>query len=358
MVFGRERLQQPPRPALAGELVFTVRRSRGTRPSFGSTYGGCVNRKKKHHADDGFLLPSAAPHLPNFLSGGCPIEPYSVLSAREGVWQDRKRAWMSVGIKSEIGRKGGLLFSDDQSVQKFDYYRVASGMKPTTQAQGTSIFDPVLCECLYRWFCPPNGQVVDPFAGGSVRGIVAGMLSRKYWGSDLSADQINANREQAKTIAPPVMPTWVCGDSNVMLADAPSADFVMSCPPYGNLEVYSKDKSDLSAMPNAEFLKMYRSIIGKAVAKLKPDSFAAFVVGDYRDDAGYYQDFVSETILAFKNAGCRLYNEIILVTVVGSASMRITRQFSAGRKFCKIHQNVLVFCKSDWQRAAAKLGAP
>jgi hypothetical protein len=37
----------------------------------------------------------------------------------------------------------------------------------------TSIFDPVLCEIAYRWFCPSGGTVLDPFAGGSVRGIVA-----------------------------------------------------------------------------------------------------------------------------------------------------------------------------------------
>ena len=35
----------------------------------------------------------------------CP--PFSVLNAREGWWQDRKRWWLSLGIKSEEGRGGG-----------------------------------------------------------------------------------------------------------------------------------------------------------------------------------------------------------------------------------------------------------
>src|SRR5262245_30063826 len=30
--------------------------------------------------------------------------PFSVLNAREGPWQERKRAWISIGIKSELGR--------------------------------------------------------------------------------------------------------------------------------------------------------------------------------------------------------------------------------------------------------------
>ena len=35
------------------------------------------------------------------------IPPFSVLSAREGWWQNRKRAWLALGIKSELGRGEG-----------------------------------------------------------------------------------------------------------------------------------------------------------------------------------------------------------------------------------------------------------
>lgn len=41
------------------------------------------------------------------------IAPFSVLNAREGWWQDRKRAWLALGIQSEVGRGENLLaFSD------------------------------------------------------------------------------------------------------------------------------------------------------------------------------------------------------------------------------------------------------
>lgn len=59
---------------------------------------------------------------------------------------------------------------------------------------GTSIFDPVLTELAYRWFCPPTGYILDPFAGGSVRGIVAAVLGRAYTGIDLRPEQIEANQ--------------------------------------------------------------------------------------------------------------------------------------------------------------------
>ncbi len=35
------------------------------------------------------------------------IPPFSVLDARQGYWQDRKRAWLALGIESELGRGGG-----------------------------------------------------------------------------------------------------------------------------------------------------------------------------------------------------------------------------------------------------------
>jgi hypothetical protein len=39
------------------------------------------------------------------------IPPFSVLNAREGWWQDRKRAWLALGIKSEEGRGGGMTWN-------------------------------------------------------------------------------------------------------------------------------------------------------------------------------------------------------------------------------------------------------
>ena len=279
--------------------------------------------------------------------------PFSVLDARSGEWQDRKRAWASVGIQSEIGRGDDLTYS--AAAKSFDFYRLKEGVRDKSDEQGTSLFDPTLCECIYRWFSPDGGQVIDPFAGGSVRGIVAGMLRRKYWGCDLRGEQVEANKKQGEIIRPEVMPEWIQGDSLELMDKAPESDLLFSCPPYGDLEKYSDDPDDLSSMEWHTFKAAYSRIILKSVKRMKDNSFACFVVGDFRDKKGFYRDFVSATISAFRDAGANLYNEAILVTAVGSASMRVTKQFEAGRKFAKTHQNVLVFCKGDWKKAANKL---
>jgi DNA modification methylase len=246
--------------------------------------------------------------------------------------------------------------------------RDTEGLDPVSAAilevasTGTSIFDPVLCELAYRWFCPPGGAVLDPFAGGSVRGIVASKLGRPYTGIDLRTEQVDANRAQAEQICGDPMPRWVCGDSREMMPTlarqgiTPQFDFVFSCPPYADLEVYSDDPRDLSTLEYDEFRAAYAQIIAGACALLKADRFACFVVGDVRDRQGFYRNFPWHTIEAFEATGFRLYNEAILVTAVGSLPIRAGKQFAASRKLGKTHQQFYVFCKGDPRKATEAVG--
>lgn len=212
---------------------------------------------------------------------------------------------------------------------------------------GTSIFDPVLCELVYKWFCPAGGKVLDPFAGGSVRGIVAAKLGYGYTGVELREEQVEANIKQAKAIG--VNPKWIVGDSaRISSLVKGKYDIVFSCPPYYDLEVYSDAAGELSAMPTYDdFLVAYRKIISASVSKLKDNRFSCFVVGDVRDKKGCYRNFVGDTVAAFIEAGASLYNEAILVTAVGSLPIRVGKQFNSGRKLGKTHQNILVFYKGN-----------
>lgn len=303
---------------------------------------------------------------PSSLKDSFIFPPFSILDTRSGVWQERKRKWMQLGFNSQETREDVELIA--KSGQSTAIYELKNKMRDMLQREpnwdeiidyakkkglhvyeGASIFDPVLCELSYRWFCPEGGKILDPFAGGSVRGIVAGSLGFQYAGIDLRLDQVQANRKQASILSLENV-DWFDGDSNEVLdlyKPLDGFDFVYSCPPYADLEKYSDDPKDLSNMDYADFKEVYFSIIKKAVAQLKEDRFACFVVGDVRDKKGFYYNFVSDTIQAFKDAGMELYNEIILVNTVGSLAIRVRRQFNGGRKVGKMHQNVLVFYKGD-----------
>jgi len=224
---------------------------------------------------------------------------------------------------------------------------------------GTSIFDPCLTEILLQWFCPPGGHVLDPFCGGSVRGIVAAVTGRQYTGIDLSARQIKANKQQALKICPKNRPKWVVGDAADVktLCQGKQFDFVMTCPPYGDLEKYSNDPRDLSNMTWTEFLDKYRSIIRNALSLLKENRFAAFVVGNFRSKKrGVMRDLVGHTVAAFEGCGCWLFNEAVFINAIGSLPVRVGKQMVASRKLGKGHQNVLFFVKGDFRKAVEAIG--
>ncbi len=223
----------------------------------------------------------------------------------------------------------------------------------------SSPFDPVLTEVFYNWFCPPGGVILDPFAGGPVRGVVASLMGRRYVGIDVRAEQVLANKAQAAGLCGrnDTPPEWRTGDSaKLRQITRKRADFLFSCPPYHSLERYSSQPDDLSCMPWEVFLGAYRHIIKQSCRLLRDNRFAAFVVGDVRDKRGNYRGFPAETIRAFKDAGLELYNEAALVTAVGTLALRAHGNFKT-RKLGKSHQNVLVFVKGD-PAAAAKATAP
>ncbi|WP_338871681.1 hypothetical protein WBJ53_26030 [Spirosoma sp. SC4-14] len=304
------------------------------------------------------------------------VPPFTVLDTRQGYWQDRKKAWLELGFQSEAGRSENLTYAD--SAQAPGIYKVKNQLRndlnrePTwdevhaycdkhgiaTQST-TSIFDPVLCELAYRWFIPAGGHIYDPFAGGSVRGLVAAKLGYQYTGVDLRSEQVEENRQQALSLLSslPDAPVWICGNSldTARIMAGQTVDFVFTCPPYFDLEVYSDDPSDLSNMEFDEFSRQYIEIIRQSVALLKPNRFACLVIGDVRDQKGYYRNLIGLTVDAFEAAGARYYNEAVLVTQVASAAIR-ANQFLKGRKLVKTHQNVLVFYKGDPKQIKQELG--
>jgi hypothetical protein len=289
--------------------------------------------------------------------------PFSVLDTKDGRWQKRRRSWLKLGIKSEVGRGRGLFelveaakFQERHSKRRLAGKNCNPG-KNSRMLEGegsvVSVFDPFLCELIVRWFSPPGGVVLDPFAGGSVRGIVSSVLGRKYCGIELRRIQVEANREQLdENTTGRFPPKWKCGDSFDLVGKTPKADLLFSCPPYGDLEVYSGLPGDVSNMEYADFLERYREIISRSVERLRDDRFACFVVGNYRDKDGMYHDLVGDTVRAFADAGMGYYNEAVLLNAIGSAPVR-SRTYFTNRKLVKLHQNVLIFVKGSFKGASS-----
>lgn len=84
---------------------------------------------------EGLLGESLAPKKSGMLAEKFMIPPFTVLSAREGWWQERKRAWLSLGIQSELGRGADMAWGTGNDL---DGFRNGVGMQANKAAPGGS----------------------------------------------------------------------------------------------------------------------------------------------------------------------------------------------------------------------------
>lgn len=298
--------------------------------------------------EDDALFDMAAPP-PVSLADKFLVPPFSTLDRRAGYWTERKRRWQRFGIESELGRDESLAYGTGTDSWFND--------RLTSIGGGTSVFDPVLCELVYRWFSLPGDTVLDPFAGGSVRGIAASVLDRGYVGVDIREEQVAANRAQAH-LGTYTRPQWVVGDATRLDDCVPDDgfDLVFTCPPYADLEVYSDLERDISTWSYDDFLEGQAAAIRGAAARLAPDRFACWVTSDIRDKrSGAYRGLVAETIRQFEAAGMALHNEAVLLDPVGNFAIRAEKPFRATRKLVRAHQVLLVFTNGLPKRSAQRL---
>jgi hypothetical protein len=276
------------------------------------------------------------------------VPPFSVLDTRQGYWQQRKAAW-------------DRLIGDHGETREKALYRGNSKAETHLKIAGirsVSLLDAVLAEISVRWFSPDKGKVFDPFAGDTVFGFVAGYCGRQFTGIELRPEQADANNERVRKHK--LKAKYICDDGRNVDKHlrAGSQDMLFSCPPYFNLERYSKLENDASNQKSyADFLEILREAFSKGIAALKKDRFAVIVVGDIRDERGYYRGFPQDVVRIFAAEGMALYNDIILLNVAGRAGMKVDGQFTTYRKVVKVHQNVLVFYKGDVKAVKRNFGA-
>lgn len=259
--------------------------------------------------------------------------PDSVIDRRSGAWRQLRSKWSHL---TDHGRDGVLYPPSTHDV----------GHRLHTYSAGASRFDPALAHLLIHWYTRPGDTVIDPFAGGPIRGAVTRALDRSYVGIDLSPGQVAANR----AAHPHLADIWATGDAATW--HPPPADMVLTCPPYGDLERYSDDPRDLSTMRWGQFTEALTGIVTRTVAALRPDRFAAWVVSDIRDRRGGLRDLPGEIARAHQEAGATWLDDLAVIDPIGSGRLRAKRPFVRGRKTLRSHQRVLVFCAGDAREAA------
>ena len=189
------------------------------------------------------------------------------------------------------------------------------------------------------------------------------MLGHNYVGYDINKEQIDANYDVYSSLESRYniegRLTYVNASSNEIPEDDDNKfDFLLTCPPYYNLERYTDSENDLSnASDYNTFLSMYSEILRKCYSVMDEDTFAVIVVSDVRDKTTTeYLPLVADTTTICRNLGWKYYNEIILYNDTGSLAITSGDYLRKARKVGRQHQNILIFYKGNPRNIKNKFG--
>lgn len=271
------------------------------------------------------------------------VPPFSILNSSTREWQHKKKKWMLRINDKAQARKNTLQMKAKTGIglqQGIEFM----GIKGDT----TSVLDPVMSEILLSWFTNDGFKTLDPFSGDSVFGFVSAYKNRPFTGIELRQEQVDFNQLLIDTHN--LNGKYICDDSlNIdNHIEDNSMDFIFSCPPYADLEIYSELENDLSNMSYEDFFKTIEQILQKSIKKLKENRFAVIVMGEVRHkNTGAYLGIIPKIIQIMTDSGLHYYNEIIIQTPIGNLHMRAGNYMNGSRKIGKQHQNILVFYKGN-----------
>ena len=184
-----------------------------------------------------------------------------------------------------------------------------------------SRFNPQLAYSILSLYCPPKARIYDPFAGDGTRGQLAEWFGHRYVGVDLSAGI----------------------DSTGFIPDG-KFDFCYTCPPYWNLEKYSKNPLDLFGIAEyPKFLERIKAVLKIVFRVLKTNTYCIWIVGNFRDKTGKMLHFNGDVVRLATEVGFTFWDEIIWFRY-SVHNKRITK-FIPNKKIIRVHEYVLVFRK-------------
>jgi DNA modification methylase len=139
-----------------------------------------------------------------------------------------------------------------------------------------------------------------------------------------------------------------CGDVRdcSQIASDASADFLLTCPPYWNLEQYRGGPADLSMCKGyGDFLKGLNRVVLETHRILKPGAVSCWVVGLHRQKDGELIQLHHDVTSLHRAAGFRVKEEIVLNRRNSGAGKRVHTFDKGDRRLIRTHEYALVFVR-------------
>ena len=277
---------------------------------------------------------------------GEPVDTFKSALERYGVWP--VTVW-PLNMQDPSTRELKALIGDDGEARSDvgtgrrmgATYQTSLG----TRENNVSIFNPQVAANLLNLYAQPGDHVYDPFAGGGTRAIMAAKAGCTYRGMELRLEEVQASNARIERAGLPVRGAFVIhGDARAGKVADGWADFLITCPPYYDLEQYDGGPDDLSMAPTyAAFLDMLYDVVVDTHRVLRPGGRAAWVVGIMRDKAGTLLPLHHDIAGLLRRAGFRMLEEIVLHVQNSGAIQRVGTFDKGQRHLVRVHEYCLVF---------------
>lgn len=262
------------------------------------------------------------------------VDEFRTAKERYGTWP--VTVW-EVDHSDQMTRRMKQIIGDDAAI------RAGSGSLGYIGSRTESIFSPAVASYLLNMYAPDVGICYDPFAGGGTRAIMAAKHGLRYVGVELRADECEAVRRRCQAAGVADKVTIINGDAREATLPV-AASFLITCPPYFNLEVYDGGPKDLSmAGSYDEFLNACRQVADTTRHNLKPGSISCWVVGLHRDKDGWLLPMNHDIARVHREVGFKMKEEIILVQKNNGAIQRVGMFDKGNHKLIRVHEYVMVF---------------
>jgi hypothetical protein len=207
-----------------------------------------------------------------------------------------------------------------------------------------STFNPIVGIWIMNLYGPKEGTVYDPFAGGGARAIIVGKYGLNYVGMEIRQQEVDAVMQRLENNEVTTC-KMICGDSRFApMVHTSSADFLITCPPYYNMEKYNGGDADLSMTGTYDdFLTGMELVITDTRRILKPGALSCWVIGLHRDKEGGLLPMNHDISAIHRNLGFTMKEEII-IHWKGTGAVQRVGNFEKGNKLLvRTHEYCLVF---------------
>jgi len=272
------------------------------------------------------------------------VDPYVKLVERYGVWPTT--VWNCA--MSDPGTRSLKELTGDAGEARPEVFTKTADDKSVYRGKvTTSIFNPAVAAWALNMFGPDQPAVIfDPFAGGGTRALVSAAKGYEYRGVELRAEETAAvsRRLAARGLSDGV--DIRTADARSVPFPSDSADFLLTCPPYWNLEQYNGGAADLSMAPTYDaFLRQLGEVVRECGRVLRRGSLAVWVTGLIRDSAGRLLPIPHDLARLHAQHGFVFREEVILNQQGNGAIQRVGNFEKGGRRLVRVHEYLSVFRK-------------